>query len=336
MTMDLKTTYLGLELEHPLMVGACPIVDDLDLVRRAEDAGAAAIVMHSLFEEQIALETGTHAAQSAHHHAYAEAMTYLPEPDDYLLGPDAYLEQIRKVKDAVAIPVIGSLNGMTDAGWLHYARLIEQAGADALELNIYAVNRSPEQTTVQIEDDVVRMVKHVVRETSLPVAVKLSPFWTSLTHLAGRFERAGARGLVLFNRFYQPDFNVEDLDVSLQLRLSDPSELLLRLRWLAILSGHWNLSLGASGGVHSGLDALKAVMAGAHGVQMVSALLKYGPERIAVVLEELARWLEEHDYDSLRQAQGSLNLARCPNPEIYERGNYIKILQGYARAMHWS
>ncbi len=330
--MDLGTTYLGLELPHPLMVGASPIVDDLDLVRRAEDAGAAAIVMHSLFEEQIALENATHDAIDAHGDSFAEAATYLPQPHEFVLGPDAYLEQIRKVKAAVSVPVIASLNGLTDAGWLHHAMLIEQAGADALELNVYAVAHDPEATAEGVEQGIVRMVESVVRETRLPVAVKLSPFWTSLTHLARRFERAGADGLVLFNRFYQPDIDLEQLDVALTLRLSDSSELLLRLRWLALLSGRLNLSLAVSGGVHTGLDALKAVMAGAHGVQMVSAILEHGPEHIATVRAEMETWLEEHEYESLRQAQGSMNLARCQHPETYERGNYLKILQGYSRA----
>jgi dihydroorotate dehydrogenase (fumarate) len=333
MTMDLSTTYLGLELAHPLMVGASPIVDDLDLVRRAEDAGAAAFVMHSLFEEQIDLENATYAATAGHGQSFAEATSYMPEPSDWVLGPEAYLEQIRRVKAAVSVPVIGSLNGVTDSGWLHYAKLIEQAGADALELNVYAVGHRPEETAADVEQGVVRMVEHVVGETRLPVAVKLSPFWTSLTHFAARLERAGARGLVLFNRFYQPDIDVEQLDVSLQLRFSDPSELLLRLRWLALLSGRLGLSLAATGGVHSGLDALKAVMAGAHGVQMVSALLKHGPEHLGRARVELERWLEEHEYVSLRQAQGSMNLSRSPSPEAYERGNYMKILQGYARGM---
>jgi dihydroorotate dehydrogenase (fumarate) len=331
--MDLRTTYLGLELRHPLMVGASPIVDDLDLVRRAEDAGAAAIVMHSLFEEQITLENSTRDALLGHADSNAEASTFWPEPHEYVLGPDAYLEQIAKVKAAVSVPVIASLNGVTDAGWLHYARLIEAAGADALELNVYAVAHDPAQTSANVEDVVVRMVEHVARETRLPIAVKLSPFWTSLAHLAGRLEGAGARGLVLFNRFYQPDVDLEALDVELGLRLSDSSELPLRLRWLALLSGRVNVSLAASGGVHTGLDALKAVMCGAHGVQMVSSLLKHGPERLAVARAEMSQWLEEHEYASLRQAQGSLNLSKSPHPERYERGNYVKILQGYARTM---
>jgi dihydroorotate dehydrogenase (fumarate) len=329
--VDLATTWLGLELPHPLVVGASPIVDDLDLVRRAEDAGAAAIVMHSLFEEQIALEEATHEWISAHGEYFAEARSYLMPASEFTLGPEAYLEQLHRIKAAVSIPVVGSLNGVTHSGWLHWAQRIEAAGADALELNVYAVAHAPERVAAAVEDEVVHMVQHVVRDTRIPVAVKLSPFWTSLGHFARRIEHAGAKGLVLFNRFYQPDIDPETLDVSLQLRLSDPTELLLRLRWLALLAGRTQLSLCASGGVHAGSDALKAVMAGADAVQMVSALLRKGPEHIGAVRDELARWLEQHEYDSLRQARGSLSLARCPDPGAWERGNYVRMLQGYAR-----
>ncbi|MBK7876237.1 MAG: dihydroorotate dehydrogenase-like protein [Planctomycetes bacterium] len=331
--MDLRTTYLGFELPHPVIVGASPICDDLDLVRRAVDAGAAAIVMHSLFEEQIELENATHEAIGLHGDSFAEAGSYLPTPHDYVLGPDAYLEQIRKLKSEVGVPVIASLNGVTDSGWLHYARLIQEAGADALELNVYSNALTLRESALAIEDRVVRMVQQVVTETPLPIAVKLSPFWTSFGHLATRIESSGAKGLVLFNRFYQPDIDPERLEVALTLKLSSPSELLLRLRWLAQLSGRTTLSLSCSGGAHTANDVLKAVLAGAHSVQMVSALLQRGPEHIAKVTNDLARWLGDHEYQSLRQAQGSLNLVHTPHPEVYERGNYLKILQGYARSM---
>lgn len=331
--MDLRTHYLGLELPHPLVVGASPICDDLDLVKRACDAGASAIVMHSLFEEQIDLEHATQTWVESHGESFAEAGTYLPAPSDYVLGPDAYLEQIGKLKRHFHVPIIASLNGVTDSGWLHYARLIEQAGADALELNVYASAHDPNESALAIEDRVVRMVQSVVAETKLPIAVKLSPFWTSLGHLATRLEHSGARGLVVFNRFYQPDIDPERLEVALTLRLSDPTELLLRLRWLAVLSGRTQLSLACSGGVHSGHDALKAVLAGAHCVQIVSAVLHRGPEHLTKMKRELEQWLEEHEYRSLRQAQGSMNLVHTPHPEVYERGNYLKILQGYARSM---
>lgn len=331
--MDLRTTWMGLELPHPLVVGASPICDDDELVQRSVDAGAAAIVMHSLFEEQIELEESTYAALDAHGLSFAEAASYLPRPREFVLGPDAYLERIEKLRRTTGVPIVASLNGVTDSGWLHYARLIEQAGAAALELNVYAVAHDPRESAHAVEERVVAMVAHVTRETKLPIAVKLAPFWTNLANLATRLDAAGARGLVLFNRFYQPDVDPEQLDVKLTLRLSDPSELLLRLRWLALLSGRTQLSLAASGGVHDGRDALKAIMAGAHAVQMVSALLQHGPERLKSARIELHNWLEEHEYSSLRQAQGSLSLERTSHPEVYERGNYLKILQGWSRVM---
>jgi dihydroorotate dehydrogenase (fumarate) len=331
--MNLATTYLGLELTHPLVVGASPIVDHMDLVKRAEDAGAAAIVMHSLFEEQLRAEDDVIHRMKSHFEANAESATFLPQRMEYVLGPDAYLERLRRIKETVRIPVIGSLNGVTDDGWLHYARLIEQAGADALELNVYAVGHDPARSGEDVEREVVEMVRHVCRETRLPVAVKLSPFYTALVHFAARLEQAGARGLVLFNRFYQPDIDPERLELDHTLHLSHSSELLLRLRWLAILSGRAHMSLAATGGVHRGLDALKAVMAGANAVQMVSALLRNGPEHLAAVKSELARWLEEHEYESLRQAQGSMNLRRCPDPAEWERANYMRMLQTYSKTM---
>jgi dihydroorotate dehydrogenase (fumarate) len=330
--MNLRTRYLGLDLPHPLMVGASPICDDLDLARRAEDAGAAALVMHSLFEEQIELENRTHEYIGRHGESTSEAVDYLPRPHDFVLGPDAYLERIAALKRALGIPIVASLNGHSDSGWLRYAQWIEQAGADALELNVYTVAHDPELTSREVEDGLVRIVERVAYQTRLPLAVKLSPYWTSLAHLSRRLVAAGARGLVLFNRFYQPDIDLERLDVALRLRYSDSPALLLRLRWLALLSERVDASLCASGGVHTAHDALKAVMAGAHGVQMVSALLQRGPEHLATVRAGLEAWLEEHEYDSLAQAQGSMNLARCPDPENYERGNYVKILQGYTRS----
>ena len=279
--MNLTTTYLGFDLPHPLMPGASPMVDDLDMVRRLEDAGAAAIVMHSLFEEQVAAEA--HAARQAD--SLGEALSYMPARPIFALGPDCYLEQLRRIREAVAVPVIASLNGVTTRGWLEYAALLEEAGASALELNIYRVPTEPAEDGAAVEArilDVFRAVRAAVR---LPLAVKLSPFYSALAHLAGALDALGADGLVLFNRFYQPDIDPETLDVVPALQLSDPAELRLRLRWLAILHGRVRLALAASGGVHTGLDALKAVLAGAHAVQMVSALLRHGPERLTVVRE---------------------------------------------------
>jgi dihydroorotate dehydrogenase (fumarate) len=331
--MNLATTYLGFELKHPLILGASPLVQDLDQVKRAEDAGASAIVMHSLFEEQIESERIAADHMAAHGDQYAEAQSYLPSAGDYLLGPDAYLEHLRKVKAAVGVPVIGSLNGSTASGWLDYAKLIQQAGADALELNVYTVGSDLKESSLDIEDRLVAMVRAVVGQTKIPVAVKLSAFYSALTNLSKQLEQAGAKGLVLFNRFYQPDIDIEDLSVDLKLELSTSAELLMRLRWLALLSGRVNVSLGVSGGVHTATDVLKAVMAGAHGVQLVSVILQQGLGAFSDLRSELVRWLGEHEYESLRQAQGSMNLARSPNPALYERGNYIRILQGYARSM---
>jgi dihydroorotate dehydrogenase (fumarate) len=329
--MDLSTSYLGFELSNPLMPGASPLVDDLDTVKRLEDAGAAAIVMHSLFEEQITREqVATFVHTERHGYSFGEALTFFPSPEKFALGPEEYLDQIRRIKGAVRVPVIASLNGSTLGGWLGYARQMEQAGADALELNVYALASDPGEDAVAIEDRTVKMVQAVKGSVKIPVAVKLSPFYTSLAHFARRLDDAGADGLVLFNRFYQPDVDPEGLTVERKLQLSDSSELPLRMRWLAILSGRLRASLAVTGGVHTGLDALKAVMTGAHAVQIVSALLRRGPDHLRVVREELSAWLEEHEYDSLRQAQGSLNLQACPDPAVYERANYMLMLQSWS------
>jgi dihydroorotate dehydrogenase (fumarate) len=327
--MDLSTRYLGFTLPHPLILGASPLVDDLDTVRRAEDAGAAAIVMHSLFEEQITLEHHTESDLGGHEDSFAEALYFRPHRREFALGPDQYLEQVRRLKEAVKVPVIASLNGVTNQGWLEYARLIDQAGADALELNVYRVATSPDETADTLERRTLDMLKSVKTHTSIPVAVKLSPFYTALPNFCGRLADAGANGLVLFNRFYQPDIDVEELAVDHRLELSTSSELLLRLRWLAILSAQLDVTLAASGGVHSPLDAVKAVMAGANGVQLVSEILKNGPLRFRELRERMTEWLESHEYHSLAQMQGSMNLSRCPDPAIYERANYMRVLNSY-------
>jgi dihydroorotate dehydrogenase (fumarate) len=294
----------------------------------------AAIVMHSLFEEQLAAEQlASDQYMSAPANSFAEALTYLPEPNDYRLGPDEYLEQIRKVKSAVKVPVIGSLNGITPRGWLDYAKQIQAAGADAIELNVYQLAMDPSCTAETLESNAIKMVSMLKAAAKVPVAVKLSPFYTSLASFAARLDQAGADGLVLFNRFYQPDINLEELALESRLQLSTSSELLLRLRWLAAISGRVKASLIASGGVHSAEDAIKAVMAGAHGVQVVSAVLEKGPEHIGTIVAGMKRWFEEHQYESLRQAQGSMNLSRSPNPRIYERANYLKLLAGWDKAI---
>jgi len=329
--MDLSTTYLGLRLAHPLVVGASPLCDDLDVVRRLEDAGAAAIVMHSVFEEQIERERRrTMDDVDAHVDAFAEATSFLPRPTQFRFAPDEYLEQIRRIRQAVDIPVIGSLNGVTPAGWLDYARSIEEAGASALELNTYYIASDPREDAASVERRTLDIVRAVKQEVTIPVAVKLSPFFSALAHFAAELEAAGADGLVLFNRFYQPDINVVELEAVPMHTLSEPSELLLRLRWLAILSGQGRkLDLAATGGVYEPIHVVKAVMAGAHAVQMVSALLRHGPEYLRGVRTGLARLVEELEYESIRQMRGCMNLAKCPEPSAFERANYVRVLHSW-------
>jgi len=328
--MDLSTRYLGFHLPHPLMPGASPLVDDLDMVRRLEDAGASAIVLHSLFEEQIeAEEHGYWSATEGPANTFAEAVTYFPQNDEYRTGPGDYLERVRRIRETVGVPVIASLNGTTAAGWLQHARLLQEAGAHALELNVYYVATDPDETADAVEQRVVDVLAAVKQAVAIPVAVKLSPYYSSFARLARRLDEAGADGLVVFNRFYQPDIDVEQLEVVPRLALSSPHELLPRLRWLAILSGRVRPSLAVTGGVHDAMGALKAVMAGAHAVQMVSVLLREGPEVLRRVRDDLERWLVEHEYESLRQAQGSMSLERCPDPSAFERGNYMRVLQSW-------
>ena len=328
--MDLSTRYLGFDLPHPFMPGASPLVDELDTVKKLEDAGASAIVMHSLFEEQITREqVATFMHTESHSQSFAEAASYFPAADTYELGPDGYLEQLRRIKQTVGVPVMASLNGASAGGWLDYARLIEQAGADALELNLYYLATNPELGGASIEEQGVEMVRTVKAGLGIPVAVKLSPFYTSLAQFARRLDEAGADGLVIFNRFYQPDIDVDELSLTRDLRLSTSAELPLRLRWLPILSAQVKASLAATGGVHSALDAVKAVMAGAHAVQVVSTLLQKGPGALATLRAGVVEWLEEHEYESLAQMQGSMNLASCPDPGVYERANYMLMLQSW-------
>ncbi len=327
--MDLTTSYLGLELPHPFMPGASPLVDDLGMVRRLEDAGAAAIVMHSLFEEQILVEQREALLFETNAESHAEAVSYLPEPGLFALGPDEYLEQVQRIRAAVAVPVIASLNGTTPHSWIEYARLIEQAGAHALELNVYYLASDILETGEDVERRTLETVEAVKGSVSIPVAVKLSPFFSSFANFARRLDEAGADGLVIFNRFYQPDIDVEALDVLPTMRFSTSAELLLRLRWLAILSGRIDASLAVTGGVHTATDAIKAVMAGAHAVQMVCALLKRGPQHLRTVREEMEAWMEEHGYESLRQMQGSMSMVKSGNPAALERANYMRVLQSW-------
>ena len=328
--MDLSTRYLGLKLSHPLMPGASPMVDDLDTVKRLEDAGASAIVMHSLFEEQIRREQmSAFVHTESHEQSFAEALSYFPASDAFALGPHEYLEQLRRIKAAVSVPVIASLNGYTLGGWLDYARLMQEAGADALELNVYQLATDPDESADSIEARTIEMVRAVRGAVRVPVAVKLSPFYTALGHFTRRLDQAGVDGLVLFNRFYQPDIDIEELQVRRAVFLSHSSELPLRLRWLAIISGRVKASLAVSGGVHTVVDVIQSIMTGAHAVQLVSALLQRGPGYLANLRQELTKWLEEHEYNSLQQMQGSMNLESCPDPRVYERANYMLMLQGW-------
>ena len=335
--MPLTTTYLGLKLKSPLMPGASPMVDDLDTVRELEDAGASAIVMHSLFEEQI---NGEHLASiyamEMFADSYAEALSYFPRRDEFALSPDAYLAQVSRIKDSVDVPVIGSLNGTTPGGWLRYAQLIEEAGADALELNVYHVPTDMGEDGRAVERRVIEVLQLVKASVTIPVAVKLSPYYSSLPNLAADLEAAGADGLVLFNRFYQPDINPVELEATPSLRLSESSELLLRLRWLGILAPRFGGSLACSGGVHYGIDAVKAIMAGANAVQLVSVLLRNGPQYLAVIEREMRRWMAEYEHPSVSTMRGCMSHSRSPDPSAFERANYMRILQSWRPDMRGS
>lgn len=333
--MDLSTSYLGLSLEHPLVPGASPLTDELDGVRRLEDAGAAAIVLRSLFEEQLVQEEhATRAALDEPAEAFSEALTYLPEPHEFRLGPDDYLEHLRLVKQSVAVPVIASLNGTTRGGWVRYAALLQEAGADALELNLYDVPVERELSGEGVEQRARDVVAAVAEQTSLPLAVKLSPFYSALVNFSSCLGESGARALVLFNRFFQPDIDPVEQQAERGLRLSDSSELPLRLRWLALLRGRVPLDLAVSGGVHGPEDAVKAVMCGADCVQLVSALLRGGPGRLAEIRRGMELWLEEQELESLARIRGSMSWLRCPDPMVYERANYIDLLQGWEGIVH--
>ncbi|HSM15334.1 MAG TPA: dihydroorotate dehydrogenase-like protein [Thermoanaerobaculia bacterium] len=326
--MNLTTSYLGIELEHPFVVGASPLTADLDSARRLEDAGAAALVLPSLFEEQIVGEqVASEIYLDATSLAYAESAFLQPPLETWAIGPDGYYEHVAALKRAVDVPVVASLNGTTLGYWLRTAAFLESAGADALELNVYRLATDPARGADEIEHEAIEMVRAMRDAVRIPIAVKLCPFYTSLAHFGERLVGAGADGLVLFNRFYQPDFDVEKLEVARTLRYSDSSELLLRLHWLAILHGRLRCSLAASGGVHQPVDAVKAILAGADAVQLVSALIVDGPQALHRVKEGFVEWLAGHDYVSLEELRGALSLERCESPEIYERANYVRLLQ---------
>jgi dihydroorotate dehydrogenase (fumarate) len=327
---DLSTSYLGLALRSPLVVSASPLCEDIGNIRRMEDAGAAAVVLHSLFEEQIALESH-HLDRYLSHgtESFAESLTYLPDMVSYNLGPDGYLEHIRQAKAAVDIPVIGSLNGVSTGGWISYAQKIQEAGADALELNIYYIPTDPEMAGSQVEQRYVELARHVKAAVSIPVAVKLGHAFSAMANVARQLDQAGVGALVLFNRFYQPDFELESLEVVPNLTLSSPYELLLRLHWVAILYGHVRADLAVTGGVHTAQDVLKAMMAGARVAMMTSALLKHGIEILKVVHANLSAWMEAHEYASIRQMQGSMSYRSVADPAAFERANYMRVLSSY-------
>ncbi|MGJ8638759.1 MAG: dihydroorotate dehydrogenase-like protein [Opitutaceae bacterium] len=329
--MNLQTNYLGLELKNPLIAGASPLSDDVDKVRVLEDAGVAAITMYSLFEEQITqYMIGADAHIGAYEDSFAEAASYFPEVDLLDRGVDAYLDQLQKVKGAVGIPVIGSLNGSREGGWVSYASQIEGAGADALELNLYCLATDFDESAGDMEDRYVGIVAAIKERIEIPLVVKLSTAFTALPQFAKRLSGAGADGLVVFNRFYQPDIDVENLEVVPSLRLSYSQELLVRLRWLALLSGRLDdCQLAASGGVHTGIDVIKALMAGADVVQLVSTLLINGPGHVAVILKEVVDWMDENSYTALDELSGCMNYDSCPDPEALERANYMRILKSW-------
>jgi dihydroorotate dehydrogenase (fumarate) len=328
--IDLSTEYLGLKLNAPIVASASPLCESIGDIRRMEDAGMGAVVLPSLFEEQLRLESeGIDSDLSRGEDSFGESLTFFPDLRNYNLGPEGYLELIRWAKQAVSIPVIASLNGISMGGWLRYASLIEQAGADALELNLYDVVTDPGLTSSRIEQDYCEVVSQVKARVSIPVAVKLSQFFTALPFMAQRLDEARVDALVLFNRFYQPEFDLESLDVVPSITLSSSQELLLRLHWVAILYGQIRANLAITGGVHTAEDVLKSMMAGARVAMMTSALLRHGVDHAHCVLDHLRRWMEEHEYDSIRQMQGSMSRSSAPRKGAFERVNYMRVLSSY-------
>ena len=328
--MDLTTTYMGLKLQHPIVASASPLSRTLDGIKRLEDAGAAAVVLFSLFEEQIRFENESFDYLSeAGTESFAESLSYFPPVGDFRVGPDSYLELIRSAKAAVKIPIIASLNGVTSAGWTEYAKEMQEAGADAIELNIFYIPANVSTSGREVEqryEDVIRAVRAAV---SIPIAVKLSPFFSSMGEMATRFVMAGANGLVLFNRFYQPDFDLDELEVVPDLELSSASEIRLPLLWIAVLHGRLNCSLAATRGVQTGIEVVKYLMAGADAVMSTSALLRNGTGHLTTLLKGLTDWMEKREYESVAQMKGSMSQLKVADPAAFERANYIKVLQSY-------
>jgi dihydroorotate dehydrogenase (fumarate) len=329
--IDISTRYLGLTLKSPIVASASPLCESVDNLRRMEDAGIAAVVLPSLFEEQLQLDSqALDSDLSRGDESFAESLNYFPSLQTYNLGPEGYLELIRRSKKALAIPVIASLNGVSEGGWVRHAGLMQEAGADAIELNLYGLVTDPKVSSSQVEQGYCELASSVKASVTIPVAVKLSQFFTAIPYVAQRLDEAGADALVLFNRFYQPEFDLESLEVVPCLTLSNSQELLLRLHWIAILYGRVRSSLAVTGGVHNAGDVLKAIMAGANVAMMTSALLRYGIEHAALVLGDLRRWMEEHEYESIRQMRGSMSHRSASHPNVFERVNYMKVLSSYA------
>ena len=332
--IDLSTTYLGLTLKNPIVPSSSPLMQKVDNIKRLEDAGAAAVVLHSLFEEQIIKESNL----LDHYLNYGtesswEALTLFPEQKSYNIGAEAYLEHIRKVKAAVKIPVIASLNGVSTGGWIKYAQKMEQAGADALELNMYYLAADPSQTSAEVEQMYLDLLRNLKKNVRIPIAVKLGAEFTAFANFAQQLAEAGANSLVIFNRFYQPDFDLENLEVVSNLDLSQSYELRARLRWTAMLYGRLSADLAITGGVHTSEDVLKCMMAGAKVAMMTSALLQHGTERVRAVLASMTEWMEKHEYESVKQMQGSMSQKSVAYPAAFERANYIKVLQSFRPAI---
>lgn len=325
--MDLSTTYMGMTLRNPLVASASPLSEDIGNIKRLEDAGASAVVLYSLFEEQLSRDR-----MALYHHlshgteSFAEALTYFPEPPEFHLGPEGYLEHIRRAKQSVKIPIIASLNGSTNGGWTEFAKLMQEAGADAIELNIYYLPTDLDLPGASVEQTCLDIVESVKWSVTVPVSVKLSPYYSSMANMARRLDDAGADALVLFNRFYQPDIDLDTLDVLPNVLLSQPQAMRLPLRWIAILYGRIRASLAATSGVHSAQDSIKLLMAGANVTMMCSSLLKRGIGHVAVTLDEMKLWMEEHEYESVKQMQGSMSHLHTQNPAAYERVQYMRAL----------
>ncbi len=328
--MDLTTTYLGMELKNPIVPSPSPLSQKIGNLKRMEDAGAAAVIMHSLFEEQINDESH----QLDHYLSYgteshAEAMHYFPEAHEYKVGPDGYLDLIRKAKESLEIPVMGSLNGVSTGGWIDYAKLIQDAGADALELNIYYMPTSVDLGSAEVEKMYIDVVGDVKKVVDIPVAVKISPFFSSIANMCKQVVDAGADGLVLFNRFYQPDFDLENLEVVPHLVLSSQFDSRLPMRWIAILYGRLDVDFAMTRGVRSFEDSIKGLMAGAKVTMMTSEILEHGIDRISQIIDQITHWMEEREYESVKQMQGSMSQIKCPEPAAFERANYMKVLHSW-------